>query len=76
MSTRVRYGVEYGHKGFAGESDQVVGVWICRAFDTEHALQKFFDSDDGEGWKAFRVARIEDEKGEVIPSHRRYWVDV
>lgn len=70
-----RYGVEYGHEGF-GEADTVIGVWTCRAYDMEHALEKFHDSDPDAGWKAFRIARIENEQGELIQSHRRNWVSL
>lgn len=26
-------------------------AWLCWAYDAEHAIEKFEDSDDGEGWE-------------------------
>lgn len=37
-----------------------VGVWHCKAFDAEHAEEKFYDSDDGEaGWIVTGVKRAD-----------------
>jgi hypothetical protein len=33
--------------------------WFTWAYDTEHAAEKFYDSDDG-GWKILSVDRVRD----------------
>jgi hypothetical protein len=38
--------------------------WHCRAYDAEHAEEKFYNSDDGEaGWRVVKVNVAPKEKG-------------
>jgi hypothetical protein len=57
-----RYTIEY-----TDECDNGFGVarWNCWAYNVEHALDKFDDGDDGAGWKALRVARVNGESSQV-----------
>ena len=68
------FGVEYGNRGFAGESDEIVGVWVTRAYDAEHAVERFYETGDEDGFVVFRVCVVQDEHGQNIPGHRRRWV--
>lgn len=62
--TLYRYVVEYT------DDDPGFGVahWHCWAYNTEHAIDKFFDDDDG--FRPLRIARA----GE--PAHRLNWHEV
>lgn len=60
-----RYTIEYGD-GY-GADRVVVGQWSTRAHDYEHAIEKFHDSSEDDGFIPFRVAMTEP------PSQRHAW---
>ncbi len=69
MSELKRYTIEYGD-GFGSERE-VVGEWTTRAFDREHAIEKFRDSSDDDGFVPFRIAMTEG-----VARHLRNWFEV
>lgn len=46
-------------------------IWGCFAFNEEHAAEKFYDSDNGEGWELVSVDRPRDLHGRVDTSRDR-----
>lgn len=62
--TLYRYELVYrDNSDMSPEATQV--VW---AYDQEHAIEKFFDGPDFEGWTLLKIARVND-----VPRHRWRW---
>jgi hypothetical protein len=65
--TRKRFVIEYSDGCFPAS---VIGNWYTRAYDMEHALERFFDSDDGAGFAPVRIASAPEDR----QPHRYVWV--
>ena len=35
-----------------------VFVWTCKAYDLEHAEEKFWEGPDSDGWKILSIKRV------------------
>ena len=64
-----RYALRYGDRGYAGDPDEAIGVVFRKGVDEEHALEKFYDNDDG--FVAFEIAHVPDDLREL--RHRWKW---
>lgn len=65
--------IEYGTRD--GETGEVCDLmqWRTRAYDAEHAIEKFYDHGDDDGFVPVRVAYIE---GREARSHEWQWEEV
>lgn len=68
MTTKHRYAIRYGNGHGAERED--VGIWFTRAFDAEHALERFHDDDAG--FDAYEIALATEG---TLP-HRWVWEKV
>jgi hypothetical protein len=50
------YAIEYGDVTGVGEAPTYVSTLRTWAYDIDHALEKFYDADDG--FKALKIARV------------------
>lgn len=65
-----RYAIRYGDRGYAGDSDEVIGIVFRKGVDEEHALENFYDN-DLDGFVAFEIAHVPDDLREL--RHRWKW---
>ena len=66
--TLKRYAIDYNDGCYPPEH---VGTWYTRAHDKEHALDKFYDSSDEDGFKPTRIAII--PEGRETLTHTWRW---
>lgn len=57
--TQHRYAIEYRDSDDEGCP---VFTWRTWAYSFAHALDRFFESEDAEGWTALRIARVMAER--------------
>lgn len=53
-----RYVVTYRNESPVEPNHSPVFEWKCRAVDRDHALTKFHESEDSEGWEVLACTKV------------------
>lgn len=66
--TLYRYEITYSD-AVNGNDAMFYGTWRCWAYDSEHAIEKFTEGGDGEGWRLISWRRITEGAQHRNPVH-------
>lgn len=66
--TLYRYEIEYSDE-VNGNDLMFRSTWRCWAYDSEHAIDKFCEAEDGEGWRLISWRRLTEGAQHRNPRH-------